>query len=110
VGHTGSLPAAIRAVETVDGCVGRIVDAVLAQRGAAVVVADHGNAEQMIDPETGAPHTSHTTYTVPAYVVDSGFKGKQLRTGGRLADLAPTVLALLGLPKPAAMTGESLLG
>ena len=109
VGHTGVLSAAIQAVEVVDECVGRIVDAILAKGGALIVTADHGNCEQMIDPETGGPHTSHTTYPVPVYVVDPGHRGKTLRSGGRLADLAPTALALLGLPKPLAMTGESLL-
>ncbi len=109
VGHTGSLPAAIKAVETVDSCVGRILDAVQKQDGAVIVTADHGNCEQMIDPETGGPHTSHTTYDVPLIVVDEQMKGKTLRTGGRLADLAPTALQLLGLPIPAEMSGRSLL-
>ena len=109
VGHTGVLEAAIKAVETVDACVGRIVDATLAQGGALVITADHGNSEQMIDPETGGPHTAHTTYDVDLIVVDDRAKGTKLREGGRLADIAPTVLALMGLEKPAAMTGESLV-
>jgi 2,3-bisphosphoglycerate-independent phosphoglycerate mutase len=108
VGHTGSLPAAIKAVETVDACVGRVVDAVLARGGALIVTADHGNCEQMIDPATGGPHTSHTTYPVPLTVVDPDLADRTLRMGGRLADVAPTALALLGLEKPAAMTGNSL--
>ncbi|QDU64935.1 2,3-bisphosphoglycerate-independent phosphoglycerate mutase [Planctomycetes bacterium Pan216] len=109
VGHTGSLPAAIKAVETVDECVGKIVEAVLAKGGALIVTADHGNSEQMVDPETGGPHTSHTTYDVPLIVVDDGSKGESLREGGRLADIAPTALDLLGLEKPAEMSGQSLL-
>ena len=109
VGHTGSLPAAIKAVEAVDIGVGKIVDAVLKKDGALIVTADHGNCEQMIDPETGGIHTAHTTYDVDLIVVDNQRKGHQLRTGGRLADIAPTVLRLLGLAQPAEMTGESLI-
>jgi 2,3-bisphosphoglycerate-independent phosphoglycerate mutase len=109
VGHTGSLPAAIKAVETVDHCVGQLVDEVLSRKGAVIVTADHGNAEQMTDPETGLPHTAHTTFDVDLIVVDDASKGKKLREGGRLADVAPTLLDLLGFPKPAEMTGESLL-
>lgn len=109
VGHTGVLKAAIEAVEKVDDCVGRIVAATLAAGGSLVVTADHGNCEQMINPETGGPHTAHTTYTVPLIVVDPDSRGKSLRTGGRLADIAPTILALMGLPKPTEMTGESLV-
>src|SRR5262249_45097809 len=109
VGHTGVLAAAIKAVETVDECVGRVVDAVAAKGGVAIVTADHGNCEQMIDPATGGPHTSHTTYDVPLIVVDDRYKGRKLRTGGRLADIAPTLLEMAGLPKPAEMTGESLI-
>jgi 2,3-bisphosphoglycerate-independent phosphoglycerate mutase len=109
VGHTGSLPAAVAAIECVDRCVGQVVEATLAKGGALVVTADHGNAEQMIDPRTGGPHTSHTTYDVPLVVVDPELRGRTLRPGGRLADVAPTALALLGLPKPPAMTGASLI-
>jgi len=109
VGHTGVLEAAIKAVETVDACVGRLVDATLEQGGSLVVTADHGNCEQMIDPENGGPHTSHTTYDVPLIVVDPEAEGKTLRDGGRLADIAPTVLELLGLPIPDEMTGEPLI-
>ena len=109
VGHTGSLPAAIEAVETVDACVGKIVEAALAKGGSLVVTADHGNCEQMIDPETGGPHTAHTTYDVPLIVVEPNLDGVELRTGGRLADIAPTVLELMGLPVPAEMSGEPLL-
>ncbi|MGL4464432.1 MAG: 2,3-bisphosphoglycerate-independent phosphoglycerate mutase [Planctomycetia bacterium] len=109
VGHTGSLPAAIEAVEIVDACVGRVVDAVLAKGGALVVTADHGNCEQMIDPRTNGPHTAHTTYDVPLILVDDRFKGRILRAGGRLADVAPTALDLMGLEPPPDMTGRSLL-
>ncbi len=108
VGHTGVVEAAVKAVEVVDQCVGKIVDATLAKGGALVVTADHGNCEQMIDPATGGPHTAHTTFRVPLILVDDEFVGKSLREGGRLADIAPTVLALLGLDKPAEMTGVSL--
>jgi 2,3-bisphosphoglycerate-independent phosphoglycerate mutase len=109
VGHTGVLAAAIKAVETVDACVGRVVDAVLAKGGAAIVTADHGNCEQMIDPATGCPHTSHTTYDVDLIVADDRFKGASLREGGRLADIAPTLLALGGVAQPSEMSGRSLL-
>ncbi len=109
VGHTGVLPAAIKAVEFVDARVGDILAAVQRQGGAAIVLADHGNCEQMIDPATGHPHTSHTTYDVEIIVVDDRFKGHQLRRNGRLADVAPTALQLLGLSKPPEMTGESLI-
>jgi 2,3-bisphosphoglycerate-independent phosphoglycerate mutase len=109
VGHTGKLDAAIKACETVDAYVGQIVDATLAQGGALVVTADHGNAEQMIDIETGGVHTAHTTYDVEILVVAENMKGKTLRGDGRLADIAPTVLDLMGLDKPEAMTGVSLL-
>ena len=109
VGHTGSLPAAIKAVETVDVCVGQVVDAVMAKGGGLIVTADHGNCEQMVDPETGGPHTAHTTYPVNLIVVDDRFKGCQLKTDGGLADIAPTALKLLGLDQPAEMTGQSLI-
>ncbi|RMH25785.1 MAG: 2,3-bisphosphoglycerate-independent phosphoglycerate mutase [Planctomycetota bacterium] len=109
VGHTGSLEAAVRACETVDACVGAVVDAALARGGSAIVTADHGNAEQMFDPETGSPHTAHTTYDVPLIVAGEAFRGRRLRAGGRLADIAPTTLDIIGLPAPAAMTGRSLL-
>ena len=109
VGHTGVLAAAIKAVEFVDACVGRILDAVKSQNGVALVLADHGNAEQMIDPSTGGPHTAHTTYLVEIIAVDDRMKGKNLRSNGRLADVAPTALAMMGLEKPAEMTGSSLI-
>jgi len=109
VGHTGSLPATVKACETVDGCVKAIIDATLARSGELIVTADHGNADQMKDPVTGAPHTAHTNYTVPLTVVGGRWKGARLREGGRLGDVAPTLLQMLGLAQPAAMTGESLL-
>ncbi len=109
VGHTGSLEATVRAIETVDACVGRIVDATLVRGGSLIVTADHGNAEEMRDPETGAPHTAHTNYPVPLVVAGEAFRGRELRDGGRLADVAPTLLEMIGLPKPPEMTGESLL-
>ena len=109
VGHTGILAAAIRAVETVDGCLGRLGAAVEAAGGALLITADHGNAEKMHDHETAQPHTAHTANPVPLIVMGRGVDGKTLRPG-RLADVAPTVLELMGLPRPDAMTGQSLLG
>ncbi len=109
VGHTGNLQAAIRAVETVDACVGRVVEATQRAGGCLIVTADHGNCEQMIDRETGAPHTAHTTYDVDLIVVDEERRGARLREGGRLADIAPTALEMIGLPQPPKMTGRSLL-
>lgn len=109
VGHTGVLPAAVQAVEHVDVCVGRILEALAKYDGAAIVTADHGNCEQMIDPATGGPHTAHTTYDVPLIVADPRFKCKTLRTGGRLADVAPTLLRMMDMQKPPEMTGQSLI-
>ena len=109
VGHTGSLTAAIKAVEVVDVGVGKIVNAVLSKGGRLIVTADHGNCEQMIDPETGGIHTAHTNYDVDLILIDDEYKGQHLRSGGRLADIAPTALRLLGLPQPPEMTGESLI-
>ena len=106
VGHTGSLAAAIRAVETVDAGLGRIADAIGRAGGALLFTADHGNCELMRDPATGGPHTSHTTNPVPVVLVGGGTG--PLRDG-RLADIAPTLLELMGLPQPAEMTGISLL-
>ena len=111
VGHTGSLPAAIKAVEATDIGVGELLAALATVHGQAVICADHGNCEQMWDPTVNGPHTSHTLNLVETFVVGDKFvAGKtKMRTGGRLADLAPTLLALMGLPKPAEMTGESLI-
>jgi len=106
VGHTGVIEAAVRAVETVDTCLGRVVEAVRARGGIALVTADHGNAEQMIDEATGGPHTAHTLNPVPILAV--GGTPYPLRDG-ILADVAPTLLELMGLPQPAEMTGRSLL-
>lgn len=108
VGHTGILPAAIHAVETIDQCLERIVDAAIKTGAAVLITADHGNCEQMIDPETGQPHTAHTTNPVPFVLVDESRRGQRLREGG-LADVAPTILTIMGLPIPAEMTGKSLL-
>jgi len=110
VGHTGKLDAAIKAIETVDACVGQIVETVVKRGGKLIITADHGNAEQMFDPDTGAAHTAHTTYDVPCLVVDESLsKDTSLRDDARLADLFPTALDLMGLDKPEAMTGVSLL-
>src|SRR4051812_34021583 len=111
VGHTGSLPATIRAVEAADRGVGELLAALEQVGGGAVILADHGNAEQMWDFENNGPHTAHTLNLVEVFVVGEGFTaGKtKMRTGGRLADIAPTVLALMDLPKPAEMTGENLV-
>ena len=108
VGHTGILPAAVKACEAVDEGLGRAVAALKARGGAMIVTADHGNCEQMWDPVTNGPHTAHTLNPVPVIVMGAP-AGTRLRTGGRLADLAPTVLDLMGLPQPPEMTGISLL-
>lgn len=108
VGHTGSLPAAIAACEAVDAGLGRALQALQAAGGAMIVTADHGNCETMVDPVSGGPHTAHTTNPVPVVLV-GGPTGAKLRNGGRLSDLAPTVLDLMGLPLPPEMTGKSLL-
>ncbi len=105
VGHTGVLAAAIKAVETVDAGLGRIVAAITAAGGALLVTADHGNCEMMRDPATGGPHTAHTTNPVPVLLLGGGPRLHD----GRLADLAPTLLALMGLQQPAEMTGQSLI-
>jgi len=109
VGHTGDLDAAIKAVETVDECVGRIVSATLHRRGGLVITADHGNADQMWNPDTNSPHTAHTTYDVLLHVVGEPWKNATLHDNGRLADMAPTLLAMLGLEQPEQMTGRSLI-
>jgi len=108
IGHTGDLQAAITACEAVDGAVGRITDATLAMGGALFITADHGNCECMRD-ERGNPHTSHTLNPVPAVLVAKGFEARQLRSGGALSDVAPTLLNLLGLEQPGVMDGKSLL-
>jgi 2,3-bisphosphoglycerate-independent phosphoglycerate mutase len=104
VGHTGSIPAAVKAVETVDACLGRVVEAVERCGGVCLITADHGNAEQMID-ENGGPHTAHTTNLVPLVLTDTN----AAISDGELADLAPTALAILGLDTPLQMTGKKLI-
>ncbi len=108
VGHTGILPAAIKAVEAVDACAGRVVEKVRSLGGTVLITADHGNAEQMKD-ENGEPHTAHTCNPVWLVLVDDSRKDAKLREGGKLADLAPTMLKILGMEQPKEMTGESLL-
>ena len=105
VGHTGNIDAVIKALETLDGCVEKIVEAIEQEGGYLLITADHGNCEQMIDYKTGEPHTAHTTNPVPLVLVGKDVKLKE----GRLADLAPTMLDLIGIEKPAEMTGESLI-
>ena len=107
VGHTGSIPAILKAVETVDQCLARVVAAAAAAGARLLVTADHGNCEMMIDPATGGPHTAHTTNPVPFLVVD-GESVHGLRDGGALCDVGPTILRLLGLEQPAEMTGRDL--
>jgi 2,3-bisphosphoglycerate-independent phosphoglycerate mutase len=112
VGHTGVLPAAIKAVETVDSALGRVVAATLEKGGVALVTADHGNAEEMIDIATGGPMTAHTTNPVPVVLVapeEHPLRHVRLRTDGRLAGVAPTILQLLEVTAPPDMTEPSLL-
>jgi 2,3-bisphosphoglycerate-independent phosphoglycerate mutase len=107
VGHTGVLAAAIKACETVDACVGRVIDAIDPARHAVIVIADHGNAELMVDPKTGGPHTAHTTNPVPCILVDDAYHGP-LIDDGSLRDIAPTILNYLGVARPSQMTGRDL--
>jgi len=109
VGHTGVLDAAIKAVKAVDECMAQIVDKVLAHKGCVLITADHGNCELMVDPETGSPHTAHTTDEVPFILVGDMFKGCSLRKEASLRDIAPTILTLLDIPIPEEMTGKSLI-
>ena len=108
VGHTGNLDAAIKAIEAIDKCVGRVLKAINEKHGNLIITADHGNAEQMIDYNTGEPHTAHTTNDVPLILV-TDLENIKLKDGGKLADLAPTILDLMNIEKPEEMTGESLL-
>ena len=108
VGHSGKLEPTIKAVETVDACLGRIELAVRAKGGAMLITADHGNAEMMIDPVSGGPHTYHTTNPVPFIVVAENSKQITLKSGGSLRDISPTILGMLGLPEPKEMTGQDL--
>ena len=107
VGHSGSIPATIKAVETVDQCLTRVLKAAESAGTRLIVTADHGNAEMMIDPETGGPHTAHTTNPVPFVVIDWE-QEQRLRPGGALCDVAPTILSMLGIEQPAEMTGVNL--
>jgi len=108
VGHTGVLEAAIKACETVDRAAGMVADAALNRGWAVIITSDHGNAEMMIDRATNSPHTAHTTMPVPFILADNDEKGIKLRTGGGLEDVAPTVLKIMGIEKPAEMTGKPL--
>jgi 2,3-bisphosphoglycerate-independent phosphoglycerate mutase len=108
VGHTGKLDKTIEACQYVDICLGWITKAVRRAGGVTLITADHGNAEQMINPDTGQPHTAHTTNPVPLHLIDEASRGLKLREGGALEDVAPTILGLLGIAKPAEMTGRDL--
>jgi 2,3-bisphosphoglycerate-independent phosphoglycerate mutase len=109
VGHTGKLGPAVSAIDTIDKCMGRVLDAAAKANASVFITADHGNCEMMVDPVTGQPHTAHTMNPVPFIAAAPDLVGRKLRAGGRLADVAPTLLAYLGLPKPAQMDGVSLL-
>jgi 2,3-bisphosphoglycerate-independent phosphoglycerate mutase len=109
VGHTGVMEAAEEAVKAVDDCVWAVLRAILRNGGRAFVTADHGNADQMVDPETGEPFTAHTTNPVPFIAVGPEMVGRTLREGGRLSDIAPTMLTSMGIAVPEEMTGKSLL-
>lgn len=110
VGHTGVMAAAVAAMETLDRCMARVVPALLKAGGRVILTADHGNAEQMIDPATGGPYTAHTVSNpVPLLLIDPQKRNVHLRSGGALRDVAPTVLELMGLSQPAVMTGKSLI-
>ena len=108
VGHTGNLEAAIKAVEAVDECIGKIVSLIEEKKGNLIITADHGNAEQMIDYKTGEAYTAHTTNPVPIFLITDD-KNLKIKSGGKLADLSPTMLDLMKLQNPEEMTGESLL-
>jgi len=109
VGHTGVLEATIKAVETVDTSIGRIMEATLAVGGNVLITADHGNAEQLIEYNTGKPLTAHTTHPVPLYLVAPQLAQVRLRQDGILADISPTILQIMGIPQPKAMQGKSLV-
>ncbi len=108
VGHTGKLEKTIEACQHVDACIGWITKGIRQARGTTIITADHGNAEQMIDPKSGGPHTAHTTNPVPFHFIDEASKGMKLREGGALEDVAPTILGLLDHPQPIEMTGRDL--
>ena len=108
VGHTGNFEASVKAVEVIDECLGKVVDAVLGKKGKLIITADHGNIEQLIDYDTGMPHTAHTTNLVPVILIDEEHQKCRLHQGTAI-DVAPTIMQLLGLPLPAEMTGRSLI-
>jgi 2,3-bisphosphoglycerate-independent phosphoglycerate mutase len=108
VGHTGNFEASVKACEVLDECLGKVVDAALNKKGRIVITADHGNIEQLVDYDTGMPHTAHTINRVPVILVDEERKRSRLKEGTAI-DVAPTVLQLLGLPQPPEMTGQSLI-
>jgi 2,3-bisphosphoglycerate-independent phosphoglycerate mutase len=108
VGHSGKIEPTVKGVETVDACLGRIEPVVRAKGGALLITADHGNAEMMIDPKTGGPHTAHTTNPVPFIVVSADSKQFSLKPDGSLRDISPTVLSMLGIPQPKEMTGHDV--
>ena len=109
VGHTGVMEAAVKAIETVDTCLGKVVEKVLEKDGTVFVTADHGNAEVMIDYSTGNPMTAHTTDEVPFLWISKDSEVKELKSKGKLADIAPTMLTVMGLEVPSEMTGENLI-
>ena len=108
VGHSGKIEPTVKAVETVDGCLAEIEKAVRAKGGAMLITADHGNAEMMIDPATGGPHTAHTTNPVPFIVIAENSKQFTLKPNGSLRDISPTILGMLKIPQPKEMTGQDL--
>jgi 2,3-bisphosphoglycerate-independent phosphoglycerate mutase len=108
VGHSGKIEPTVKAVQTVDACLQQVYKSVRQRGGAVLVTADHGNAEMMIDPATGGPHTAHTTNPVPLIVISEDAKQYTLRPDGALQDLSPTMLGMLGLPQPKEMTGHDL--
>jgi 2,3-bisphosphoglycerate-independent phosphoglycerate mutase len=108
VGHSGKIEPTVKAVEIVDACLDRIENAVRAKGGAMLITADHGNAEMMIDPATGGPHTAHTTNPVPLIVVSENSKEFTLQPNGSLRDISPTILGMLGVDEPREMTGTDL--
>ena len=109
VGHTGNVEAVMEACQAVDNCTGQIVRKVLELDGAVLITADHGNADLLVNPETGEPHTAHTVNPVPFIFISNDMKDAKLRTDGKLADITPTMLDLLGIEKPAEMDGETLI-
>jgi 2,3-bisphosphoglycerate-independent phosphoglycerate mutase len=108
VGHSGKIEPTVKAVETVDACLGRIEPAVRAKGGTMLITADHGNAEMLIDPVTGGPHTAHTTNPVPFLVISENSRQFTLKSGGSLRDISPTILGMLGINQPKEMTGQDL--